>query len=182
MKLLKSLWPVWFPHPTAWLEALIVGLLLTPLSIGWFFFTVIGATVTNASGNLGPFFLFSSVGFFVPFVVLAYIHSFFWKTRPPKWDNRLPSPRSIFEAFYALAATTVAGLISLSVVMFFINVRRYYTVQDYERFGSFFSIVWFVAAAYLYQIKRWLWMAMASENRTKISPPPDDSPFGDLNF
>ncbi|MCT7952855.1 hypothetical protein NG798_23940 [Ancylothrix sp. C2] len=185
MKFVKSWWPVWFPYPTAWLEAFIVGLMMMPLGASLQSSGRLGVGVATISANLGPLFLLILLGFVTPFIGFAYVHSFLWGNRPPKWHKNLPAPRSILEAFYALSVTTISSLVCLTVLLFLIDVRRnYYTQSEMEFLAGIGSFVWLVCGAYLYQVKRLVWLGIEGEKRVKksLDKKVDDSPFKDFNF
>jgi hypothetical protein len=184
MKFLKSFWPVWFPYPTAWLEAFIVGLMMMPLGASLQMSGRFGFGVARVSANLGPLFLLILFGFVTPFIGFAYIHSFLWGNRPTKWHKNLPAPRSILEAFYALSVTTISSLVCLTVWLFLIDVRRNYTTSEMEFLGGIGAFVWLVSGAYLYQVKRLVWQGIEGEKRVKKSLEKEiyESPFKDFEL
>lgn len=129
----------------------------------------LGFGVARVSENLGLLFLLILLEFVTPFIGFAYVHSFLWGNRPPKWHKNLPAPRSILEAFYALSVTTISSLVCLTVLLFLFDVRRNYTESEMEFLAGIGGFVWLVCGAYLYQVKRLVWQGIEAEKKVKKS-------------
>lgn len=168
LKALKSLWPAWIPYPTSWIEASILALMMAPLGHSIQRFTEMGINLTVATKNLGPAFLFLVIGYVFPFVGFAYVHSFLWGNRPLGWSRKLPSPRSIFESFYALSINVIATLAAITVLLFIMNVEHSYTEEESETLSIIAATIWLILAAYLCQVKRWIWRGIESELEVKL--------------
>lgn len=160
-------WPKWFPYPGAWLETVILTLLTTPLISSLRVFGRIGLVSAYSSNNLGPMFLFVTLGYVLPYVAFAYVHSFLYGNRPAGWSRSLPAPRSIFEAFYALSVTTIGLLLTLTAVMFVIDPQA---DEQSEVVSWIAGICWWVSVLYLCQVKRSVWDGINAERKVKTQP------------
>lgn len=147
----KSWWPAWFPYPISWLRAIILCVTAGfPLSFSFRIFGLTGFSVTARTGHPGPAALMSLVSLILPFVFLSYVHHFTVNRgrREPGWPSKLPSPKSIWEGFFALTVFLLSSLILLVVIA--LNVSRYYYDVSEEELG-FLVIVYFLTMVYFYQ-------------------------------
>ncbi|MBD2039699.1 hypothetical protein [Microcoleus sp. FACHB-672] len=166
---LKALWPTWLPYPSAWIEALILAAMMIPLGYSLLQSAVIATGAALITNNLGITFFFLVIGYILPFVGFAYIHSYLWGNSPDSWPKSLPAPRSIFEGFYGLSSNFIATLGALTVLLFIMNPERTYTEEAIEVFSAISGTFWLIIAAYLCQAKRWIWKGMELELRKKQS-------------
>ncbi|MBW4680194.1 MAG: hypothetical protein KME19_08925 [Microcoleus vaginatus WJT46-NPBG5] len=166
---LKSFWPTWLPYPSAWIEALILAAMMIPLGYSLQQFVVIATGAALITNNLGITFFFLVIGYILPFVGFAYIHSYLWGNSPDTWPKSLPAPRSIFESFYALSSNFIATLAAVTVLLFIINPEKNYTKEGLEVLSAIAGTLWLIVAAYLCQVKRWIWKGMELELRKKQS-------------
>ncbi|MEW6499286.1 MAG: hypothetical protein AB1589_43425 [Cyanobacteriota bacterium] len=164
---LKSFWPTWFPLPIAWIEASILAAMMIPLGYSLRRCAELAIGATLATNNLGIPFFFLVVGYILPFIGFAYVHSFLLGNRPDSWSRKLPAPRSLFESFYALSSNFIATLAVVTALLFIMNPEQTYTEEAFETLSIIAGTLWLIIAAYLCQVKRWIWQGMEQELRKK---------------
>jgi hypothetical protein len=195
IKPLQNLWPVWFPYPSAWLQAFLMMLVaIGPFSlileiIDW------RLEALSTPFQLGVVILFSTFGSILAFVPYAYAYSFLLGDSPKQWPKNLPSPKSLAEAMFGLSALTISLSIGVGVSLLFVRLSGRHSLYFYSNY-SFYNqeeaatigaIVWFVSAAYLYQAKILTWRGMMAELKKKAVDdvvarvkPSDENPFSDF--
>lgn len=160
----KSLWPSWFPYPRSWLRALGVAVWAgIVLKIGGFWGTFLAVVLFRILRN-------PIVIGLVPLTIVlifSYTHHLFWGKTLKRWPSWFPGPHSLWEGLYALVVTLLAAIPALICVLpFCYSDLQKCETQYFEYFEQycyptktqliwFGSTIWFIAAAYLYQVE-WL--------------------------
>lgn len=195
IKSLQTLWPVWFPYPNAWLQAVLMMLVaIGPMAlilevIDWRLETF------RTPFQLGIIILFSTFGAILAFVPYAYAYSFLLGDSPAGWPKKLPSPRSLAEALFGLSALTISSSIGVGVSLLLVRLKvrhglyYYYNYNFYghESAATIGAIVWFISAAYLYQAKTLTWRGIIAELKKKATDDlaakvtsSEENPFSDF--
>lgn len=165
-------WPAWFPYPSSWVRTLVLMLWISVVvRVVGFWIAIIGITFSAIEANPGSFF--RALGLIIPLsvTILSYIHHIVFlnksKTTYTRW---LPSPRSLWEGFYA----PIVALLSLIMVV--VLILPFFPIVPSCNYGAEFelascigsyqaeisnylttiaevsTVIWVVTAAYLYQI------------------------------
>lgn len=131
----KFHWPTWFPYPSSWLRTLALLLwIAVVLRITGFWSLVLGGALAVTTERLELLLSFLGLGLIVSVLVLSYLHHFLFGKSPPQYPEWLPSPRSLWEGFYAPIVMLIALVpVLIILVPFFIPNRSYTTA---ERIGT----------------------------------------------
>jgi hypothetical protein len=126
--------------------------------------------VSALADDPGPLFRFLGIALLVSALVFSYIHHVLFGNSPPEWPRGLPSPRSLWEGFYA---PTVMLLSSLAIIIIFVpflpldscfyqNPKQLnYCMQmrqaEFANYQFWLThigpAIWWLCAAYLYQVE-----------------------------
>lgn len=160
-------YPKWFPYPSAWLNAILLGLLtgLAGYVMRVFFWAGIGAMAMTEDPE--PVVLLSALALLSPIVVIAIVHHCIHlllsrlapKIQAPeigKITGLFPGLFSWWEGLWSWTVMMTGILVTFIIALltyehFDIVLDSYTTKSDEERFISFLSFVFLVFAAYLYQ-------------------------------
>ncbi len=145
----KSLWPLWFPYPSSWLRSLVLSLWMSVvLRIELFWSVLFGAAYFGLTKRLEPLIGSVCLALTASFTLFSYTHHFLWSRSPVRYPKWLPSPKSLWEGFYAAIVMTIAIAISFACV---IPLHDPTVGQVSEAEVKWLTIIWFTAASYLYQ-------------------------------
>lgn len=195
IKFLQSLWPVWIPYPSAWLQAVLMMLVaIGPMAAVIEFIGRRLERVTSLPG-VGITLLCLIAGSFLAFIPYAYGYSFFLGDCPQGWPRKIPSPKSLFEALFGLTTLALSFSIGVSVSLLFarIEITGYgyndIHIHGIEEGGTVGALAWFLSATYLYHIKILTWRGILQELRKKVEndlsagvKPSEENPFSDLDL
>lgn len=193
IKFLQSLWPAWFPYPSAWLQAvLMMFVAIGPMAaviefVGWRL-----DRVTSLPG-VGVALLCLIGGSFLAFIPYAYGYSFLLGDCPKGWPRKLPSPKSISEALFGLTTLALSFSIGVSVSLLFarIEIIGYNDIHIHgiEEGATAGALAWFLSATYLYHFKILTWRGILQELRKKVENdlsvgvrPSEENPFSGLDL
>ena len=161
-------WPKWFPYPSAWLRTFALLLwIAVVLRITGFWSLVLGGTLALITERLELLLSFLGLGLIVSVLVLSYLHHFLFGKSPPQYPQWLPSPRSLWEGFYAPIVILVAFVPVVIILVPFFLPNCSYTITEqleycveltrrelanYEyRMAQIGALIWLISALYLYQ-------------------------------
>lgn len=168
LKAIADRWPAWFPYPSSWLRtfALILWIAII-LRIAGFWSLALGGLLVLITAHVELLFSSLVLGLLVSVLVFSYFHHFFFGKSLPGYPRLLPSPRSLWEGFYAPIVMLLAFMAVLIILIpFLIPDCRYETVEQivycveltegeltqYQyRMAQIGGVIWLMSAVYLYQ-------------------------------
>lgn len=163
VKFFQSLWPVWFPYPSAWFQAVISVIL--GVGASYAASAVLPEVASLPSTKAVGFRLFLALLILAaPFVLYAYVYSFFWGDAPAGWPARIPSPKSLWEGFFAFSTFSVTLWFGLIVAIF---LSRDWSLPVSQTVANISALAWLSSAAYLYQAKFFIWRGIIGELEEK---------------
>jgi hypothetical protein len=137
------------------------------LRITGFWSLVLGGALAAITERLELLLSFLGLGLIVSVLVLSYLHHFLFGKSPPQYPQWLPSPRSLWEGFYAPIVMLVAFVpVLIILIPFFLPDCSYTTAAQVEycfeltarelanyeyRMAQIGAFIWFTSALYLYQ-------------------------------
>ncbi len=149
----KSLWPSWFPYPISWLRSLCILLWAgVVLRIAEFWGIVLGTIVSRIMEDPRPLLWFLGMALLAAVLVFSWGHHLLWGKRVKRWPSWFPTPISLWEGLYAPIVLTLASVVAFVCVMPFHSLE-YYDAAPTETELKWFAGIWFVTAAYLYQVE-----------------------------
>lgn len=161
-------WPVWFPYPSSWLRTFALVLWMAViLRIAGFWSLALGGVLALITTHLELLLLFLGLGLLVSVLVFSYLHHFLFGKSLPRYPRWLPSPRSLWEGFYAPIVMLLAFVAVLLILVPFLIPNCNYEVSEqiaycfkptgrelalYEyRMAEIAAVIWLISAVYLYQ-------------------------------
>jgi hypothetical protein len=160
-------YPKWFPYPSSWLNALLLGLLAGMnicVARAVFMTGARLAYMTNNPDLLIPLVcltLLSPIGAIaiVHHIIHLFLSRYAPKLQAPEIGNVtgvFPRLMSWWEGIWGCAAIAIATIGTLLIgwfiqPMFNINYQALIQNSDVERFGAALTIIWLTISAYLYQ-------------------------------
>jgi hypothetical protein len=174
-KFLQALWPVWLPYPSAWLQSLI-NILFGSLPFYWTTEIFKGHYTTAKGASVA--LLASLLIFAAPFVVYSYIYSFLWGDAPKDWPKRVPSPKGIYEGFFAFCAFLLSVTVAVIVTLFVVKPEHLYLPEATPTSTAAIVVLsWYISLTYLYHVKNLTWKGIVKELKIKAQgdTPPADS-------
>lgn len=164
-------WPAWFPYPSSWLYALVLGLLFFCTIAFW---VRVGITLGISPGDANDIALALTIlppGLLSPILTVAVVHhllGFITSQIPGLQSSEVKNKRifpgiiSWWEGIWAWTSIILSLIMSMLVgivvsmlsgqLIPLITSQRQISNQDSETFGLILTVAWFVTAAYLCQI------------------------------
>jgi hypothetical protein len=168
LKAISDRWPAWFPYPSSWLRTFALVLWMAViLRIAGFWSLALGGVLAVITDHIELLLSFVGLGLLVSVLGFSYPHHFLFGKSVPRYPRWLPSPRSLWEGFYAPIVMLLAFVaVLLILIPFLIPNCNYETstqigyclertgreLANYEyRMAQIAGVIWFVSAVYLYQ-------------------------------
>jgi hypothetical protein len=168
LKAIADRWPVWFPYPSSWLRTFALVLWMAViLRIAGFWSLALGGVLAAITDHLELLLSFLGLGLLVSVLAFSYPHHFLFGKSLPRYPRWLPSPRSLWEGFYAPIVMLLAFVVVLLLLVPFLIPNCHYKTAEqidycleltgkelvnYEyRMAQIGAVIWFISAAYLYQ-------------------------------
>jgi hypothetical protein len=168
LKAISDRWPAWFPYPSSWLRTFALVLWIAViLRIAGFWSLALGGVLAVITDHIELLLSFVGLGLLVSVLAFSYPHHFLFGKSVPRYPRWLPSPRSLWEGFYAPIVMLLAFVaVLLILIPFLIPNCNYETSEqisycleltgrelaNYEyRMAQIAGVIWFVSAVYLYQ-------------------------------
>jgi hypothetical protein len=168
LKAIADRWPAWFPYPSSWLRTFALLLWMAViLRIAGFWSLALGGVLAVITNHIELLLSFVGLGLLVSVLAFSYPHHFLFGKSVPRYPRWLPSPRSLWEGFYAPIVMLLAFVaVLLILIPFLIPNCNYGTSEqigycleltgrelaNYQyNMAQIASVIWFVSAVYLYQ-------------------------------
>jgi hypothetical protein len=168
LKAIADRWPIWFPYPSSWLRTFALVLWMAViLRIAGFWSLALGGVLAVITDHIELLLSFVGLGLLVSVLAFSYPHHFLFGKSAPRYPRWLPSPRSLWEGFYAPIVMLLAFVaVLLILIPFLIPNCSYETskqigycleltgreLANYQyRMAQIATVIWFISAVYLYQ-------------------------------
>ncbi len=168
LKAISDRWPAWFPYPSSWLRTFALVLWMAViLRIAGFWSLALGGVLAVITDHIELLLSFVGLGLLVSVLAFSYPHHFLFGKSAPRYPRWLPSPRSLWEGFYAPIVMLLAFVaVLLILIPFLIPNCSYETskqigycleltgreLANYQyRMAQIATVIWFISAVYLYQ-------------------------------
>jgi hypothetical protein len=162
----KSWWPIWFPYPSAWLNAILLCFFMAGMVVvaREFFWSCLRATIKDENLKLTIFAFGLFLLFPIPAIAVShhFIHQSLIRLMPntqisgiENFRNFFPSLVSWWEGICGWAFTAIALLVALMV--FSLVYTDWQTLANKSISSgtaeTTAGLAWFMTATYLYQIE-----------------------------
>ncbi|NET02594.1 MAG: hypothetical protein F6K61_19005 [Sphaerospermopsis sp. SIO1G1] len=165
----KFHWPVWFPYPSSWLKALVLGLFIRVIVFVFTHTGEFGMRIANFTNSPELFIIFAILAILSPIFVITFTHHLFHiivskfipSIQAPeigKPKGLIPGIVSIWEglSWLVICLSTLISCLLLVIIFPISNFNFYQPVELYTKFPETFTLIftgiWIINVALLYQI------------------------------
>jgi len=183
----RSLWPVWLPYPSSWLQALLILLLA---SLGTYCMRATGLFGLRLSEMIErpePFLFFGILALLSPIVWITLCHHlvhlaiarYLPSLRSGEMDDPVktwPDLMSWWDGLYGWMVAALSTMVSLGVFVLFLPSMEVDFVGDRpylespDAIASVAGSVWLICAAYLYQLETLVQQRIRAASQAQTMP------------
>lgn len=148
-------YPIWFPYPKCWFQALLLGLSVIPIAFTISALSGMGvisfSLLPHDRMEIWTAVLGAMISLIAPVFILSHIHQFLWGKSNPKFPKLIPSLTSlaagIWDWLVLLGCAVFAALLILGLPF----NRTYNGLSDTQL--NLMMMTWFISSAYCYHIR-----------------------------
>jgi len=140
--------PKWIPYPISWLRMLVLMGITAIVGGSLRFFGTYGAIISYGFRNWGLFTSLTLIGFTIPFIAYAYLHSWILGKKRDGYSKNIPAPNSIKESLTSFVVLILSVVITVIITFpFFPNDAT----SNVKAFVELASAIWIIVILYLFQ-------------------------------